>query len=62
MYGFNNSPSVNWKSATISSQKIYYIDEKEIDLDDIIHATLPPIPLDVNFTGSLLRFILNNNL
>jgi hypothetical protein len=51
MYGYANNSNVNWKSATIASQKIYYLNDKELDLDELLHAQLPPIPLDANYTG-----------
>lgn len=54
MYGYTDSSlAVDWKSTSLGNQKIFYIDEKEINLEDIIQSELPPVPLEVTYTGTI---------
>ena len=54
MYGYSPLVSTHWKSLPVGQQKLYYLDEKEIDLDDIIYGPLPAVPLDVTYTAHWL--------
>ncbi|KAJ3001359.1 UNVERIFIED_CONTAM: hypothetical protein HDU68_006927, partial [Siphonaria sp. JEL0065] len=43
-----------FKSIVHGHSRIFYLDDEEIDLDQIINAPLPPVPLDVAFTSHWL--------
>ncbi|KAJ3347625.1 hypothetical protein HDU83_001937 [Entophlyctis luteolus] len=55
IYGYSSTdtPAV-FKSTIHANTRIYYLDDQEIDLDQIINAPLPPVPLDVAFTAHWL--------
>ncbi|KAJ3288180.1 hypothetical protein HDU79_005035 [Rhizoclosmatium sp. JEL0117] len=54
LYGFTSAAPSNFKSTVYGNTRIYYLDDQEIDLDQIINAPLPPVPLDVVFTAHWL--------
>ncbi|KAI8872421.1 DUF1546-domain-containing protein [Ramicandelaber brevisporus] len=49
IYGYaaqSNVGPVSYSLASTGSEDIFYIEEAELDIDEIIHAPLPPAPLD----------------
>jgi len=50
MYGLNSKDELRFQP--IVGQDIYYADDEELSLDDLINTPLPPVPLDVTFTGN----------
>ncbi|KAJ3388651.1 hypothetical protein HDU92_001402 [Lobulomyces angularis] len=54
MYGYNKwTPNV-WKSTSLNQTNLYYLEDQELELDDIINKPLPVIPLDVMYTAHYL--------
>ncbi|KAJ3093100.1 hypothetical protein HK102_009532 [Quaeritorhiza haematococci] len=49
-----SQPPTSWKVVAQANQRLYYVDDQEVDLDDIIYAPLPPVPLDVTYTAHWL--------
>ncbi|RKO87925.1 TATA box binding protein associated factor-domain-containing protein, partial [Blyttiomyces helicus] len=49
LYGFTSGAASRFN--IIQNQRIFYVDDQEYDLDDIIYGPLPPVPLDVTYTG-----------
>ncbi|KAJ3026635.1 UNVERIFIED_CONTAM: hypothetical protein HDU68_005307, partial [Siphonaria sp. JEL0065] len=54
LYGFTSAAPTKFKSIVHGHSRIFYLDDEEIDLDQIINAPLPPVPLDVAFTSHWL--------
>ncbi|KAI9336760.1 hypothetical protein BDR26DRAFT_1008741 [Obelidium mucronatum] len=54
LYGYTSTAPTKFKSIIHGHSRIYYLDDEEIDLDQIINAPLPPVPLDVAFTAHWL--------
>ncbi|KAI8616841.1 hypothetical protein BC830DRAFT_1116233 [Chytriomyces sp. MP71] len=60
VYGYSSQAPTRFKStlaATVqaaASQRLYYVEDPEIDLDTLINAPLPPVPLHVTFTAHWL--------
>ncbi|TPX59799.1 hypothetical protein PhCBS80983_g02240 [Powellomyces hirtus] len=54
MYGWTSGKSAKFNLITQGTQQIYYVDEQELDLDDILNGPLPPVPLDVTYTAHWL--------
>jgi len=52
MYGLNSKEEMRFQP--VVGQDIYYADDEELSLDDLINTPLPPVPLDVTFTGHWL--------
>ncbi|KAI9337365.1 hypothetical protein DFJ73DRAFT_849170, partial [Zopfochytrium polystomum] len=54
LYGHSSSSTAKFRSVPLGAQRLYYLEDQEVDLDDIIFAPLPPVPLDVTFTAHWL--------
>jgi hypothetical protein len=50
MYGYNNWTPKMWKNTEHSGQQLFFLDDQEVDLDQIIHQKLPLVPLDVMYS------------
>ncbi len=59
VFGYS-SFSPEFKVSTITSgngsnpQQLYYVDDAEIDLEELVNKALPPVPLEVTFTAHWL--------
>lgn len=53
LYGFTNFDH-SFKSTVYQNQALYYIDDAEIDLEELINRPLPAVPLEVTFTAHWL--------
>ncbi|KAJ3092744.1 hypothetical protein HK100_006876 [Physocladia obscura] len=55
LYGYSSGAPTKFRSTIhAASTRIYYLEDHEIDLDQLINAPLPPLPLDVAFTAHWL--------
>lgn len=56
LYGYDNSQPVQFKEALVgqSGQTLYYLNEKEVDLERLINQELPRIPRQTTFTAHWL--------
>lgn len=50
MYGYNNWTPKMWKNTEHSGQQLFFLEDQEVDLDQIIHQKLPLVPLDVMYS------------
>jgi len=50
LYGFNASSDPLSFVRVAGTADLYYIDDKEVELNEVINAPLPSCPLDVNFS------------
>ena len=46
LFGYSNA-----KQHFKQTNQVYYLDDAEVDLDELVNQTLPPIPLETTFTG-----------
>jgi transcription initiation factor TFIID subunit 6 len=53
IYGYSMDPGAFKIANGINGDKIHYLDDQEIDLEELIHRPLPAVPHDVSFTGKL---------
>ncbi|KAJ3415988.1 hypothetical protein HDV05_003585 [Chytridiales sp. JEL 0842] len=54
LYGYTSSSSHRFKMVPHGPQRLYYVEDHEVDLDDIIYGALPAVPLDVTYTAHWL--------
>jgi len=54
IYGYNSWTKNTWKQTTFNNQPLYFVEDAELDLDEIINQPLPAIPLDVMYTAHWL--------
>lgn len=55
LYGFDTSIPVKFKHLNTSSiGSIFYLEDKELDLDEIINDSLPKIPPEMTVTGNYI--------
>ena len=48
LFGYSNS-----KQHFKQTNQVYYLEDAEIDLEELVNSPLPPIPLETTFTGIL---------
>ncbi|KAJ3134729.1 hypothetical protein HDU90_004759 [Geranomyces variabilis] len=53
-YGWSAGKASKFQLITQGTQQIYYVDEHELDLEDMLNGPLPHVPLDVAYTAHWL--------
>ncbi|KAJ3299164.1 Transcription initiation factor TFIID subunit 6 [Borealophlyctis nickersoniae] len=54
LYGYTSGAPSKFKIIPQASQRLYYVEDQEVDLDDIIYGRLPPVPINVTYTSHWL--------
>ncbi|KAI9296729.1 TAF-domain-containing protein [Neoconidiobolus thromboides FSU 785] len=54
LYGFNSSGGLRFNSVKYSNQELYYLQDKDIELETLLSTPLPPAPMDLSFTAHWL--------
>ncbi|KAJ1963910.1 histone H4-like TAF Taf6, SAGA complex subunit [Dipsacomyces acuminosporus] len=54
IYGFETGRPIKFNKATTALEDIYYVEDKQIDLDAILEEPLPSVPLEVVYTAHWL--------
>ncbi|KAJ3039335.1 Transcription initiation factor TFIID subunit 6 [Rhizophlyctis rosea] len=54
LYGYTTGSPSTFRIIPQVSQRLYYVDDQEIDLDEVIYGPLPSVPLDITYTGHWL--------
>ncbi|KAJ3099979.1 Transcription initiation factor TFIID subunit 6 [Phlyctochytrium planicorne] len=54
LYGFTSSSVFRFKSVPQGLQRLYFLDDQEVDLDEVMFGQLPAVPLDMSFTSHWL--------
>ncbi|KAH9277057.1 hypothetical protein BASA83_000575 [Batrachochytrium salamandrivorans] len=54
LYGFINGAPSNFKMTSMGSQALYYLEDQEYDLEDLISRPLPPVPVEATYTAHWL--------
>ncbi|KAJ1920027.1 histone H4-like TAF Taf6, SAGA complex subunit [Mycoemilia scoparia] len=54
LYGFGMEGEIKYHKATSGYEDLYYVDEEEVELDDIINQPLPDVPLETTYTAHWL--------
>jgi transcription initiation factor TFIID subunit 6 len=57
LYGYSNPTSRVQFKQVANAQSLFYIDDDEIDFDNVLNAPFPKVPLEVAFTGNFAKTI-----
>ncbi|KAI8899512.1 hypothetical protein BC833DRAFT_585615 [Globomyces pollinis-pini] len=52
LYGYTHP--IQFKQVLVGNQPLYYLEDAEIDLEELVNRPLPPVPLEVTFTAHWL--------
>ncbi|KAI8823471.1 uncharacterized protein EV422DRAFT_565415 [Fimicolochytrium jonesii] len=54
LYGWTSGKSSTFKMIGQGAQPFFYVEDQEVDLEEILNRALPPVPLDVTYTSHWL--------
>lgn len=54
LYGFSNPDSIPFRFASGGGRELHFLDDKELEINDIVNAPLPKLPLDITLRAHWL--------
>ena len=61
LYGFSNPDHIPFRFASGGGRELHFLDDKEIDIADIVSGPLPKLPLDITLRGMPLNIQQHNH-
>ena len=51
LYGFTSSDYIPFRNASGGGRDVHFLDDKELDLDEVVMKPLPKLPLEPSIKG-----------
>ena len=60
LYGYDHGAPSDFKMVASGPNILYYVPDREVDLEEMMSSELPPVPLDVTVSGVFLSVVMHS--